>query len=209
MTNDNDAHKSKELLQQQVEAKRDEIANTVDEIRVTLTDEMRERKQAMKEAMDWRYYVKKQPVACVGGAAAVGFFVGKMLTNKIMEADPEPDWTDRLDNLTHGASRKATRKLDEWRGRAEGESKWKARSRSMVSSGSDLLMRELAKAARQMILPTVIAAVTGKMASDNKTTVVEKHVHKNQTGLPDHEVTTNVTELDGKEAKQVKDSELS
>lgn len=192
MPDRNGNYKSKERLQQQVEAKRDEIVNTVDEIRYTLTEEIRDRKAAAKEAMDWRYYVRKQPVACVGGAVAVGFFVGKMLTQRVIDHNHEPDWRERIDNYSHTAGRK----LDEYAGRAQGESKWKARSRSMFSSGGDLLMRELAKSAQRMIIPTVIAAVTGKMASDDKTTVVEKNVRETPPGQPDQEYTTDVREYD-------------
>ncbi len=188
---------SKEELQQKVEQKREEIAHTVDEIRHTLSDEVRDRKQSMKQVTDWHYYVNKAPIVAVGGAVAVGFFVGKALGNKLFEHPPEPTWRDRA----HDLSVNAERKLDEWRGRAQGESKWKARSRSMFSSSSDLLMRELMKTAQHMIMPTIVAAITGKMASDKKTTVVEKNVVKTPAGMPDHEVTTGVTEFDHKKDK--------
>lgn len=192
MAHPNGTHKSKELLQQQVEAKRDEIVNTVDEIRYTLTEEIRERKAAAKEAMDWRFYVRKQPVACVGGAAVIGLIAGKLITDRIVEHYHEPDWRERIDDYSHVAGRK----FDEWSGRAQGEPKWKARSRSMFSSGGDLLLRELGKTAQRMIIPTVIAAITGKMASSDKTTVVEKNIHKTPPGQPDQEYTTSVREYD-------------
>jgi len=188
---------SKEELQQKVEQKREEIAHTVDEIRHTLSDEVRERKQSMKQVTDWHYYVEKAPIVAVGGAVAVGFFVGKMLGNKLFEERPEPTWRDKAYELKHDAERK----MDEWRGRAHGENKWKARTRSAFSSGSDLLMRELMKTAQHMIMPTIVAAITGKMASDKKTTIVEKNVVKTPAGMPDHEVTTGVTEYDHKKDK--------
>jgi len=192
MTNHNGNHKSKERLQQEVEAKRDQIVNTVDEIRNTLTEEIRDRKEAVKDAMDWRFYVRKQPVLAVGGAVALGAIVGKIVTQKILDASHELDWTERISDY----SRVAGRKFDEFAGRAQGEPKWKARSRSMMSSGSDLLFRELAKAAQRMIIPTVVAAVTGKMASDNKTTVVKQHVHKAPGGRTVSKSTTDVEEFD-------------
>lgn len=214
--NRNGRSMSKEELQQKVEEKREEIAHTVDEIRHTLTDEVRERKQHMKEAMDWRYYVKKHPVAVMGGAVAVGFLVGKAIGNRAFDHEPEiePNWSDRArdraeeykhraagfmqraERNASGMLHRAERKVDEMRGRAQGENKWKARSRSWMSSGTDLLMKELMKTAQHMIVPTVVAAVTGKMASDNKTTIVEKNVHKTPAGMPDREYTTNVTEVD-------------
>ncbi len=217
MTNSDDTNAlSKEELQREMEAKRDKIANTVDEIRHTLSDEVRDRKQAMREAVDWHTYVNKNPAACVAGAVAVGVIVGKLIGKRIFEHEPEPTWRDRAEDYFHGAERKAQdyyhgaeRKLDEWRGRAQGESKWKARTRSAMSSSSDLIVRELMKTAQRMIIPTVVAAVTGKMASDNKTTIVEKDIHKTPGSGPDIEVTKGVTEIKNGEVKTDRDDPLT
>ena len=140
----------------------------------------------------------------------VGLIVGKMITNKIIEAaqPEEPTWHDRAHDLGHRAhdltdrardrarhfASHAGMKVDEWSGRARGESKWKARGRSMMNSGGNLLMRQLMKSAQHMILPTVIAAVTGKTAAGgnkDKTTVVEKNVYR-APGMPDREYTSDV-----------------
>lgn len=189
--------KTKAELQQQVEAKRDEMAQTVGEIRTTLTKEVRERKQSAKNAMDWKFYVKKQPAICVAGVAALGFVIGKMAGAKAFEELHEPTWRERADGMVHDAEGK----MGEWRERVRGEGRRVERqSKSFWSSGSDMLMRELMKTAQHMIIPTVVAAITGKMASDSKTTVVEKNVVKNNNpGKPDQEYTTSVTEHeDGK-----------
>ena len=195
---------AKDELQRKVDAKREEIADKVDQIRSTLTDEVHERKQALHDAMDWRYYVKKQPVACAGGVMAVGFFLGSMLAKKAVQMASEhhnPDWRERA----YGLMSDAEHKVDQWRGKTgHVESNWRSRSRSAFSSTSDLVFRELAKTAQQMIIPTVVAAITGKMASDNKTTVVEKNVQKGTPGQPDQEYTTGVTEVvDGEVKKSV------
>ena len=186
---------ARQKLQREVAEKREEIAENVQLIRTSFLDEIRERKKALQDALDWKYYVKKQPVAAAGGAAAIGFFIGASIGKRVFEQvfHEEPDWRDRAS----GYVRSAERKFDEMRGRAVyDESKWKARSRSMVSSGTDLLFRELAKAAQQMIIPTVVAAVTGKMASDNKTTIVEKTVEKTPPGVADREITKGVTQVE-------------
>lgn len=65
----------------------------------------------------------------------------------------------------------------------------------MMSSGGDLLIREMTKAAQRMIVPTVIAAVTGKVAAKKnpeKTTVVEKNVYRTPGSGPDREFTADV-----------------
>lgn len=197
---DKNNNKTKVELQHELEAKREEIAETVDKIRTTVKSEVKGRREAIRQATDWKYYVKKKPVACVGGAMAVGFFVGKMAGDRLFEDSEKREldgWRERVDDFAHTAERK----VDEWRGRAQGESKWKARSRSAFNSGTNLLFRELAKTAQHMILPTVIAAITGKMSSDNKTTVVEKEVHRDGMG-PDVEVTKNVKEYEDGELEK-------
>ncbi len=191
------AQKTKAELQQQVEAKRDEMAQTVGQIRTTLTKEVRDRKESAKNAMDWKYYVKKQPAICVGGAAVVGLLIGKMAGSKFFEEAHEPTWRERADEMVHDAEGR----VGEWGGRLRGEGRRvEKKTSSFWSSGTDLLLKELMKTAQHMIIPTIVAAVTGKMASDSKTTIVEKNVVKdNRPGHTDQEFTTGVTEhKDGK-----------
>lgn len=171
MPDSNGTHKSKERLQQQVEAKRDEIVNTVDEIRLTLTEEMRDRKEEMRERMDWRYYVRHRPAICVGGAVVVGLVVGKMLTDRIVDGfrhEEPPHWDDRMKERARDYAQRTSQKLDEWSGRAQGEPRWKARSRSMMAGSGNLIMREAMKAAQRMLMPAILAAVTGKMTAKNE-----------------------------------------
>ena len=199
---DNDA---RQKLQREVALKRAEITDNVDRIRMSVLDEIRERKQAIRQATDWKYYVKKKPMVTMGGAAAIGFFLGAAAGKRIYELrhHEEPDWRDRA----AGYVRSAERKFDELRGRTvEQESPWKARTRSAFNSGTNLLFREMAKAAQSMILPTVIAAITGKMASDNKTTIVEKTVHKTPPGQSDTEVTRGVTRVENGEITEMRGS---
>jgi ElaB/YqjD/DUF883 family membrane-anchored ribosome-binding protein len=66
------AEPSKEELQRRMEEARDSISNTVTEIKETVTQQY----ENVKDALDWREYFKKQPVAWSLGAAGVGFFVG-------------------------------------------------------------------------------------------------------------------------------------
>lgn len=200
LDNTSKAQKTKAELQQQVEAKRDEMASTMGQIRTTLTREVRERKQSAKNAMDWKYYVKKQPVICVGGVAAVGFLIGKMAAAKAFDELHEPTWRERADGMVHDAEGK----MGEWRDRMRSQGRRvEKESKSFWSSGTDMLFKELLKTAQHMIIPTVVAAVTGKMASDSKTTVVEKNVVKdNRPGRPDKEYTTGVTEIEDGEVKR-------
>lgn len=186
MPDSNGTHKSKERLQQQVEAKRDEIVNTVDEIRLTLTEEMRERKQEMRERMDWRYYVRHNPAICVGGAALVGLVVGKMVTDRIVDGfrrEEPPHWDDRMKERAREYAHRTSQKLDEWSGRAQGEPRWKARSRSMMAGSGNLIMREAMKAAQRMIMPAILAAVTGKMTAKNE---AQAEMEKSGMKTPDN-----------------------
>ena len=84
---------SREQLQDQIDRKRDMLTHNVRSVRSTIDSEFDERKRALKQATDWRYYVKNKPVATLGGIAALGFFAGKAIGTKVFERmyHQEPD----------------------------------------------------------------------------------------------------------------------
>lgn len=180
---------SAEELQRRMDAKRDQIAQTVDELKHTVRDEVQMRKTAVRNTFDWKYQYKRNPTAFMLGASALGLLVGRAIGKRLNV--PEPDYRDRIhDSMAHLHDR-----WDELRGKPK-PSIWADRTNRAVSSLGHVLMAQAAKTAQNMIIPTVVAAITGKMASDNKTTVVEKNVHPTPPGYPDREVTTAITEID-------------
>ena len=67
---------SKDQLQQRMEAARESISNTVDEIKDTVVNQYESVKETVSQTLDWHEQVKKRPVAWSAGALGAGFIVG-------------------------------------------------------------------------------------------------------------------------------------
>lgn len=74
--NELDDDPSKDQLQQQMEAARESISNTVDEIKDTVVNSYESVKESVSQTLDWHEQVKKRPVAWSAGALGAGFIVG-------------------------------------------------------------------------------------------------------------------------------------
>src|SRR5688572_31014012 len=74
--NELDDDLSKDELQQQMEAARESISNTVDEIKDTVVNQYESVKESFSQTLDWHEQVKKRPVAWGAGALGAGFIVG-------------------------------------------------------------------------------------------------------------------------------------
>src|SRR3977135_3022789 len=104
---DRDAEEpSKEDLQRRMEQARDSITTTVTEIKENVT----QRYEDVKDALDWREHFKRQPVAWSLGAAGVGFFVGYGLAAAIKGDDrddvhyaPSPAYSLTAQPVSHEA----------------------------------------------------------------------------------------------------------
>jgi hypothetical protein len=71
---DDDA--SKDELQHQMEAARESISHTVDEIKDTVVNQFESVKESVSQTLDWHEQVKKRPVVWSAGALGAGFLVG-------------------------------------------------------------------------------------------------------------------------------------
>lgn len=67
---------SKDELQHRMEAARESISNTVDEIKDTVVNQYESVKESVSQTLDWHEQVKKRPVAWSAGALGAGFVVG-------------------------------------------------------------------------------------------------------------------------------------
>lgn len=67
---------SKDQLQQRMEAARESISNTVDEIKDTVVNQYESVKESVSQTLDWHEQVKKRPVVWSAGALGAGFIVG-------------------------------------------------------------------------------------------------------------------------------------
>lgn len=67
---------SKDELQHRMEAARESISHTVDEIKDTVVNQYESVKESVSQTLDWHEQVKKRPVAWSAGALGAGFIVG-------------------------------------------------------------------------------------------------------------------------------------
>lgn len=75
-SHDDQSEPSKEELQRRMEEARESITQTVTEIKETVTNQYYSVKESVSEALDWRHYFRKNPVAFSIGALSVGFLAG-------------------------------------------------------------------------------------------------------------------------------------
>jgi hypothetical protein len=71
-----DEDSSKDELQHRMEAARESISNTVDEIKDTVVNQYESVKESVSQTLDWHEQVKRRPVAWSAGALGAGFIVG-------------------------------------------------------------------------------------------------------------------------------------
>lgn len=71
-----DQDSSKDDLQHRMEAARESISNTVDEIKDTVVNQYESVKESVSQTLDWHEQVKRRPVAWSAGALGAGFIVG-------------------------------------------------------------------------------------------------------------------------------------
>ena len=71
-----DQDSSKDELQHRMEAARESISSTVDEIKDTVVNQYESVKESVSQTLDWHEQVKKRPVAWSAGALGAGFIVG-------------------------------------------------------------------------------------------------------------------------------------
>jgi hypothetical protein len=67
---------SKDELQHRMEAARESITSTVDEIKDAVVNQYESVKESVSQTLDWHEQVKKRPIAWSAGALGAGFLVG-------------------------------------------------------------------------------------------------------------------------------------
>src|SRR3954466_7180249 len=80
---DDEEEPSKEELQRRMEEARESITQTVTEIKETVTNQYYSMKETVSDALDWRHYFRRNPIAFSVGALSVGFLVGYGLAGSL------------------------------------------------------------------------------------------------------------------------------
>ena len=77
---------TKAQLQRRMEAAREDISETVDEIKDTVVDQYESAKETVSETLDWRAQFRKHSVEFSLGALAVGYIVGSGIAASLQDA---------------------------------------------------------------------------------------------------------------------------
>ena len=173
---------SKEELQRRMDVARDSISNTVSEIKETVANQV----QAVKDTLDWREQFRRRPVAWSVGALGVGFLVGYRVGAIAAEDDePRSDYRDYRDYYAAdyrsyaaqpvlsqaSASMKQQPEQRQQGGNGHEEdtglgfferlthSHAYGRVKDEVGDIGDNLIQEVAKTAKVMVVPAIIASL--------------------------------------------------
>jgi hypothetical protein len=107
---DGDETTTKVELQRQMNEARESIAQTVTEIKDTVTDQYQSVKESVTETLDWREQFRRHPAAWSLGALSVGYVVGTSLASSFKGAKDEDALLSQLaalgDRLTDELSKR-------------------------------------------------------------------------------------------------------
>jgi len=168
---------SKEELQRRMGVARDSISSTVSEIKETVAHQV----QAVKDTLDWREQFKKRPVVWSVGALGVGFLVGCRVADMVA-GDDESSGRDyyNTDYRSYAAqpvlSQASASMQQQAPKRGEGgngygddtgpgfldkltNSQAYGRVKDEVGDIGNHLMQEVAKTAKTMIVPAIVASL--------------------------------------------------
>src|SRR5687768_2784007 len=159
---------SKDRLQQEMEAARESISSTVDEIKNTVVNQYESVKESVSQTLDWHEQVKKRPVAWGAGALGVGFVVGYGVAAVVK--GPTKISAPRYDNDEPMALAAATSEGNTRRGRSPENGKsgpglikriteTPAYDRVKSEAGviGNQFVNEISKKAQEVVLPAAIA----------------------------------------------------
>lgn len=155
-----------EKLQREIEQKRNNITNTVRELKNEVESEFEDRKTAIKQIFDWKHQVKEHPVLACGISLAAGYMIGK----KIVGSRPQ--------SRRHGNGVKSTNDSSPGMfGKA-------------FTGITDVIMRETIKTAQSLVVPMILGAVAGKVSMEKA-----KDDIKNDPEIPtpgDHSISKDI-----------------
>jgi ElaB/YqjD/DUF883 family membrane-anchored ribosome-binding protein len=161
-----DDSSSKDRLQRKMEATRESISQTVDEIKDTVVHQYEAVKETISETLDWREQVKKRPVAWTATAAGAGFILGYGITAVVKgekspaeyREEPKPPLPVARQVSGHGNGH-----AESGPGLMERFTETQAylRLRDEAGKVGNRFVDEISKSAQQIILPAAVSLVVG------------------------------------------------
>lgn len=93
-TDADDTEATKQELQRRMEAARENISNTVAEIKDTVTTQYENVRTTINQNLDWREHVRTRPTTFSIAAGTVGFFIGVAVAGAFSGSRRDDDYTD-------------------------------------------------------------------------------------------------------------------
>jgi hypothetical protein len=163
---------SKDELQHRMEAARESISNTVDEIKDTVVNQYESVKESVSQTLDWHEQVKRRPVAWSAGALGAGFVVGYGVAAVVKGPPrisiPREKSRARINTRAASASDAAGFRQDEANEGSDSgliqrikETPAYDRVKSEASVIGNRFVDEISKKAQEVLLPAVLASVGG------------------------------------------------
>lgn len=178
---DGQTEPSKAELQRLMERKREDISNTVSEIKDTVAHQV----ETVKDALDWREHFKRQPVAWSVGALGVGFLTGYCIAANVIDRGHEEQTPQQFFGgdryqpsppmvAATGLTPLAEKQLKTNGGKDHGPGLYERfketsaydRLSKEVGSLGDRLVDELSNTAQTVVLPALLAKVKDWMGLD-------------------------------------------
>lgn len=178
--NSGDDDVSKAELQRRMDDARESISQTVTEIKDTVVHQYETVKDTISETLDWREQFKKRPVAWAAGAVGAGFLTGYCITSMIKgdgqdydrytegyeqaRRDYQPDLSQGYAPKPLAAGFTSPVEPDETEGRPGLLERLQDtpafdRVRTEASSLSNQLFTEVAKTAKEIVIPAAVGWV--------------------------------------------------
>jgi len=170
---------SAEELQRLLRARREAITHTVEEIKMTMNSGFQDTKEKVTETFDWRLQMQRYPLAAVAGAVAVGFLAGQVIGRTMGHGSGSSSTRSLTGRSTFGAGTSlapGTGSIAEG-GRPHRErhlipqgvkSNFMSRLEEVMTDLSDNLMTEVSRVGRDIVIPTIVANLTGAFSRERQ-----------------------------------------
>lgn len=155
-----------EMLQREIEQKRNNITNTVRELKNEVESEFEDRKIAIKQTFDWKHQAKEHPILACGLCLATGYMVGKKIGGSFSP------------RRRHGSESRVS------------NSSGPGMFGKAFSGMTEIIMKETIKTAQSLLVPMILGAVAGKVSMEKA-----KDDIKNDPEIPtpnDHSITKDI-----------------
>lgn len=162
--NDKDGKTEAQELQQRLRTTRESITQTVAELKTTMNHEYQHTKEQAEQSIDWKIQMRKYPVAACLGALAVGFLAGRALGQG---QDDDDDYGYSSGSPLGGNSLGASHSSGSQHHLISPEVRRRVGGRveGVLSTLADNFLNELTRVGRDVLVPTMIGAITTKLHS--------------------------------------------